>query len=189
MKKILLSLIPALISALCLTSCGSTHSDITSFYRKHRSGQHVNHITLPRWIIRLGGHIAANQLDESESEWVRPLVRRIDKLRLLIGEDQPLWTPAEQKAFQRRLSHSGFEEFLYIRDRDEEFQFLIHEVDRELRDILVLFRSQEESGMIALRTHISLKDLSEVLERWLQRKKEEKQLEREEPPKRKIPQV
>lgn len=184
MKRLLNTCLSGLIGLAFLSSCGSTHSDITSFYKSHRRGENITNITLPKWIIRLGGGIAANQLDDEEKKLVKPLIKKVNKVRLLISEEGALWSEEEHKAFKNQLTQSGFEEYIQVRDGATRLQFMMNEVDNQFKDIVIFFLDEEESGMIAIRSKISIQDLAKVIEHYIQQNKPEP-IEEPEPPKKK----
>ncbi len=171
------------------TSCGSNHADITSFYKAHRQGEHVTNVTLPKWMVRMGGRIAARHIDGPEARLIKPFVNKIGKIRILVAEEGAAWSNQEHKSFKAQLLASGFDDYIYIRDGETQVQLMLHEVDAVFKDVLIFFADEGESGMIALQANISIEDIAKILEQWVQEQKQEKLLRIIDIPKKRIPQV
>ncbi len=143
----------------------TAQTPIKQFYREYKKAEGVTNIKLPGWLIRLGSGLAYNSVDDPMTQEALQLARKVQQMRLLVSETGGA-IPAgavRQLAFDLKDRH-GFEDLLYVRDRDTQVEILTQDQAGTLRELVLLVH--EVGGdfvMLSLRSKLTLDDLSHFI--------------------------
>ncbi len=159
--KILALLIPLFFIAEA-TPCQTPA--LNTFYRQNKRQAEV-HGKLPGWLLRMAGKFALTKSDEIENQELNQrLIKSIGKMRFLYNESQTI-SGERIDQLRKDLQQEHFEDLMRLRGQGIRFEFLIREADGLVRNLVVVYSSEEEGEMVflSIKTSLHLKELGQLL--------------------------
>lgn len=99
-----------------------------------------------------------------EDKAARQLLKRIGKTRILVAEDQAdFMSRKETKRFVRRLHRDGFEDFLAVKDGDENVNFMIRQRHNRTKGLVMLVKDRQDFVLISMRCNLREGDLIKLI--------------------------
>lgn len=164
MKKFLFILTLALLVGKL-----EAQSSVAEFYHKFKKQENVTNFKLPGWLVWIGTGLVYNSIrDEETRTWLR-LSRKMGKIRLLQCENSNSITQEDVSSLVNNLkSSSGYDDLVYVRDEDSNFNVMIREGAKgRLKELLVVGSDDGETVLFSAKTRLRMKDINEVLDHYL----------------------
>ena len=138
---------------------------LNRFYCENKRNAEVRG-KLPGWLLRIAGKIAIDKNTEIENrELSKELIKSIGKMRFLYNEDHTI-PGARIEQLRQDLHRESFEDLIRVRSEGIHFEFLIRESGGLVKNLVVIYNSEEEGEMafFSIKTSLSLDDLAQFLE-------------------------
>ncbi|MAW88172.1 MAG: hypothetical protein CMJ42_16765 [Phyllobacteriaceae bacterium] len=138
---------------------------LNQFYRQNKRNAEVRG-KLPGWLLRIAGKIAIDKNDKIENrELNKELIKSIGKMRFLYNENRPI--PGERiEQLRQDLHQESFEDLIRVRSEGIRFEFLIRESDGLVKNLVMVYSSEEDGEMafFSIKTSLNLNELAQFLE-------------------------
>lgn len=138
---------------------------LNQFYRQNKRNAEMRG-KLPGWLLRIAGKIAIDKNEEIENQELnKELIKSIGKMRFLYNENHPL-PPERIDQLRQKLHQEQFEDLIRVRSEGVRFDFLIREADGLVKNLVMVYSSEEDGEMafFSLKTSLNLDELAQLLE-------------------------
>lgn len=161
MKKFSLLLVCFIICLQCLNS----QTRITnSFYDKYKRYEGVMNFSFPGWIFDLGASIAKPFVEDDEDKVALDVIKKIEKVNLLIMENANVVPKADYEKFVRDLKKlDRFENLISVREKNNNVNIMIREENNRIRNVVIAVSEKENFVLISLKTDLQLEELNEII--------------------------
>lgn len=173
----LLLLITLLMVAL--SSCG-TPKNTAQFYQAHKNRPGVTNFKLPGWLVWFGGGIAYNSIKDEDAKAALRIGRKVGKMRLMASENGTVIPPAEVNAFLSNIKQNGFDELIYVKHESSIVNVMVRDRKNKIRNVLLLVNDQDGFVFLDLKTRIKYDEISDLINYFIRKDKEERKEETEE---------
>lgn len=150
--KITLIALGMLMSILCVQA--QTPS-IDQFFEKYNAYENTLDITLQGWMLK-----GASLFSEDEDS--KKLMRKISKLRVLILDEGSLISKQEVGRLLKNVRGHQFEDLMEVRDEGNKINFLIRENNKQITNVLMLLKGEEDFMLISLEGLLKFEDLNQI---------------------------
>jgi Domain of unknown function (DUF4252) len=131
-------------------------ASIRKFYRNHKSDAAVHNVFIPGFMVK-----TASLFFKDKAQ--RRLLRKLGGVRILMSEDQGL--PQEDySTFIHNVRNDQFDDFIQVRDKDENVNVMVRETDSIIRGVLVTMREDNGFVMVGAKSNISTEELMKLVE-------------------------
>lgn len=151
--------------ALLLTSAGySQTSRIGELFDQYQNSEGVTSIQIAKPMFQL---ISQLDIDDGDLSKIKPLVNKINSLRILIVEKDSSNTARFDKLqseLQTALKGLNYEELMSINDADDTIRILAEKTDSDLLSNLILsIKGADETMFLILDGVLSMDDISTLI--------------------------
>ena len=161
MKKFSIFLVCLVI---CIQSIYSQTRITNSFYDKYKRYEGVTNFSFPGWLFDLGASIAKPLAENKEDKAAIDLIKKIDKVNLLIMENANIIPIADYEKFVRDLKkYDSFENLISVKEKDNNVNILIREEKNRIRNLVIAVSEKDNFILISLKTDLELKQLNEII--------------------------
>ncbi len=180
------------LASIFLVSCG-TPASVKNFYRQHKRGEEVTKMNIPGWLIWLGTGIANEIVKEEEVKLGLSLAKKVRNLRFLTDESGGQVSPEHVSRLVSNVKKHSYEDLIYVREEAMTVNFMIRGKEDKIKNLLILVNDDNELVMVSMKTNLTIKDLSQVINSFQDDIKKKMKKEEKNPPpkeeKKKIPQA
>jgi len=137
--------------------------DINKFYRKYKVKNNSHNITLPGWLIEIGANIARLSVDSREEKESLKLLKKVNKLKLLVIEDD---NPVKDKHIDKLfdgLKRDDFEDLVFVRDEVTRVNIMIREDQYKIKNLFILVREPSDFAMVSMKTNMTIAQINKVI--------------------------
>lgn len=123
-------------------------------------------VTVPSVAIDMGSWFVDEKSD-------RVLLRKINKVRVLVFEDYSPVTQKDLKKFDRKAKRKHLEDLVYVREGKTHVRIMAKEKKNVIRKVVVLVQSPDEFVLVSAKGHFRLDDINRVIDKYGKDKKED----------------
>ena len=123
-------------------------------------------LTIPSVAIDIGTWFVDEKTD-------RMLMRKVDKVRVMVFEDYSPITERDLKKFDRRAKRRHLDDMVYVREGKTRIRIMAKERRNTIRKVVVFVNSPEAFVMVSVKGHLRLDDINRVLEKYGKEKKKD----------------
>lgn len=157
-----------------------------SFYKEYKRTEGVVNLSLPGWLVWLGGGMAYNSVNDPEVKAMLKLGKKVKRLRLLHVEDGISIPQASIRGFDHQLVKSGYEELITVKADDVNVRIAGKIKGEKFRKLIVFVAEEDSLTLIQMKSNIKIKHIARLIK---QLRKIEDQAEKKAEKKEKIPQA
>ncbi len=163
MKTTLLLVLCGLILAPA-TSFAQTKS-INTFYKGFKGLDKNVKMTIPGWLIGMGAEVAKWSVDTPEEKASLNLLKKVNKLKLLVSSDHNPVKAAKINGLFSQLREDSFEDLIMVKEDDTTVNVMVRggDDDEKIKNLFVLVREPEEIVMLSMKTNIKMDEVNELL--------------------------
>lgn len=158
---------PLLVAAFLLTI--ALQAQDYGLYWKYKDYDGSIAVSIPRWATFVGSAF----IDEKED---RQLVRKIRKVRVLFFEEENPFSNRDIRKFHRKAKRRNLDELVTVRSGKTHVSVLVKEKRAIIRKVVVLFKSDEGSGLVTVRGKFNLNEINKVIQESEKSGKKDKEL-------------
>lgn len=161
MKRFSLILVCAVICVQCLTS----QTRITnSFYDKYKRYEGVMNFSFPGWLFDFGAKIAKPFAENEEDKAAIDIIKKIEKVNLLVMENANVIPKVDYEKFVRDLKKfDRFENLISVKEKDNLVNILIREENKRIKNLVIAVSEKDNFVLISLKTDLKLEALNEII--------------------------
>lgn len=149
-----------------LTLCAVTaQSQDYGLYWKYKDYDGIA-LTIPSVAIDMGSWFVDEKVD-------RMLMRKVDKVRVMVFEDANPVTERDLKKFNRKAKRRHLDDMVYVRDGKTHVRVLAKERRNAIRKVVVFVNSPEAFVMVSIKGRLRFDDINRVLEKYGKEKKKD----------------
>lgn len=149
-----------------LTMCAvSVQSQDYGLYWKYKDYDGIS-LTIPSAAIDIGSWFVDEKTD-------RMLMRKVDKVRVMVFEDYSPITERDLKKFDRKAKRRHLDDMVYVRDGKTRVRIMAKERRNTIRKVVVFVNSPEAFVMVSVKGRLRLDDINRVLEKYGKEKKKD----------------
>lgn len=152
MKNILIILLFAVLTPIATQA----QSSVNKFFYKHSSHEGAVSVDVGGLLIKMVAKIAGDEHEATK------ILADINRLQVLVLEDQSPITGKEMRGFVTKLHKDKFEELMTVREGDTNVNFFIKEKKDMITNVLVLVKESDNFIMLNLRGKIKFSDLQKL---------------------------
>lgn len=162
MKHLILVL---LLGALCVPTFGQKSYNVNQFYRKYSHEKGVMNFKLPGWLMRFGGSIGRQAMENKEDrDALKKFMKKMKGMKMMVIEDE---NPIPQEAVKSLLNgvktKSNFEDLIQVRSQGTYVNMMIQERGSKIRNLLMLVSEEDTFVLMSLKMKMKLEDLVEFI--------------------------
>jgi hypothetical protein len=142
---------------------------VAEFYQQNKRKEGVSHFKLPGWLVWIGSGLVYNSVKNRELREFLLLARKFGRLRLMKMEKGSSLTEPDVTGFVKNLHEHDYEDLVYVRDENNQLNFLIKENNDKIKEMVIL--SKEDDGeltLVSAKTRLKIKDISDLIIRLTQ---------------------
>ena len=152
--------------SICLLFTGlALQSQDYGLYWKYKDYDGIA-LTVPSVAIDIGSWF----LDEKDD---RELLRKINKVRLLVFEDFSPVTQKDLKRFDKKAKRKHLDDLVYVRQGKMHVRIMAKERKNAIRKVVVLVQSPEEFVLVSVKGRLRWDDINRVIEKYGKEVKED----------------
>lgn len=174
--------------AVILSSCGSPKT-ARQFYNKHKRKEGVTNASIPGWLVWLGTGLAYHSVDNDEAKMGLKLAKKVKRLRFMKAEDRDVISKEEVNTFLTNLRSNKYEDLIMIRDHDQTVSVMIRDTETKIKNIMILVDQEDEFVFLSMKSRIKYKDLSDLINYYINDFKGEEPEKKKKKKKEKDPQA
>lgn len=135
-------------------------------YWKYKDYDGAISVALPRWTTGLGSLFLKEKDD-------RKLLRKVHKVRVLVFQDKNPISDKDMRKFMRKAGRRNLDELVTVRSGTTRVHILAKERRKAIRKVVVLFKSDEGSGMVTMKGKFKLNDINKTIKKVQEKSKKE----------------
>lgn len=144
---------------ICLFLSGlAVQAQDYGLYWKYKDYDGVS-FTVPSTLIDIGSWFLKEKSD-------RVLLRKINKVRVMVFEDSSPVKEKDLKKFNRRAKRKHLEDLVYVREGKTHVRVLAKERRNAIRKLVVLVQSPDEFVLVSVKGKLRLDDINRVIEKY-----------------------
>jgi hypothetical protein len=147
-------------------------------YWKYKDYGGVN-FSLPGTIMDIGALFVKGKEE-------RRLVRRVNKMRIMVFEDESPFTAKDLRRFDRRAKRRHLEDLIYVKDGKTRVRIMGKERRNTLRKVVLFVNTEDEAILVSIKGRLKWKDVQRLIEKY-QKEENKKEGKKILPPDVKIP--
>lgn len=152
----------------CLVTLSTAQEQsLNEFVRDYRYRDGIQHFTIPGFLVRLAGSIALHDEDKLEREAIRPLIRNIGGVSIILPRDGNQIPAQELKRLKSRLLDENYEPLVSVKDDDtwvEIFSWDKKDITRRL--VFMIHDDDDESILISVRGYFTPENISTLINHY-----------------------
>ncbi len=152
MKNILIILLFAVLTPIATQA----QSSVNKFFNKHSGHEGAISVDIGGLLIKMVAKVAADEHETTE------ILSDINRLKVLVLEDQSPITNKEMSGFVDKLHQDKFEELMTIRTGEMNVNFFIKEKKDMITNVLILVKEADNFIMLNLKGKIKFSDLQKL---------------------------
>ncbi|HRI59927.1 MAG TPA: DUF4252 domain-containing protein [Saprospiraceae bacterium] len=153
-----------LFSFCLIISAFSIHAQDYGLYWKYKDYDGIA-LTVPSAAIDVGSWFVDEKAD-------RVLLRKINKVRVLVFEDVSPVSDKDLKKFDRKAKRKHLDDLVYVREGKTRVRIMAKEKHNAIRKVVVLVQSPDEFVLVSVKGHLRLDDINRVIEKYGKEKTE-----------------
>lgn len=119
--------------------------------------------SFPGWFIKMGGRIAARDVDDQEAQVIRELTGHIKKLRFVVSEKLPVGFDEKYKALKNHLKTNNYESLIEARDEGTHINlWASFDGNTIKRMVISVMEPDSESVFFNIKSNIDLERLKQM---------------------------
>jgi hypothetical protein len=153
---------------LCLTTLSTAQEQsLNEFVRDYHHRDGIKHFTIPGFLVRLAGNIVLNDEDRLDREALRPLIRNIGGVSILLANEGHRIGSTDLKRLKAYLLDENYEPLVTIRDEDSTVEiFSWEKKDITRRLIFIIHDDDDESLLVTVRGYFTPEDISKLINHY-----------------------
>lgn len=177
-----------LLSFLLLSSqSGIAQDPGRHFYQDFKRTKGVMNLSLPGWLVWVGGGMAYNSVNDPEAKAILKLAKKIKRVRILHSEDADRIPSAAFAGLNHHLDQVGYESLMEVREGDTRVTLSGKIQGDKFRKLIVLVKDGDEMIFLQAKSHIKIKHITRLIQELRALDKKEESEKKEET--KKIPQA
>lgn len=161
-----------LIFSICfylfvITLSTAQEKSLNEFVREYRHRDGIRNFTIPGFLVRLAGNIALSDEDKMDQEAIRPLMRDIGGVSILIASDEHRISHSDFRRLRSDLLDEQYEPLISVRDGNstvEIFGWEKKDVTRRL--VFMIQDDDDDSVLITLRGYFTADSISKFIDHY-----------------------
>ncbi len=153
---------------LCLSTLSTAQEQsLNEFVRDYHHRDGIKHFTIPGFLVRLAGNIVLNDEDRLDREALRPLIRNIGGVSILLATEGHRIGKSDLKRLKSNLLDENYEPLVSIRDEDsivEIFSWEKKDITRRL--LFIIQDDDDESLLVTVRGYFTPEDISKLINHY-----------------------
>lgn len=153
---------------LCFTTLSTAQEQsLNEFVRDYHHRDGIKHFTIPGFLVRLAGNIVLNDEDRLDREALRPLIRNIGGVSILLATEGHRIENRDLKRLKSNLLDENYEPLVSIRDEDslvEIFSWDKKDITRRL--LFIIQDDDDESLLVTVRGYFTPEDISKLINHY-----------------------
>lgn len=148
-----------IVFSVCLYFCAiSVQGQDYGLYWKYKDYDGIS-LTVPSAAIDVGSWFVDEKVD-------RVLLRKINKVRVMVFEDVSPVTRKDLQKFDRKAKRKHLDDLVYVRDGKTHVRIMAKERRNVIRKVVVLVQSPDEFVLVSVKGHLRLDDINRVIEKF-----------------------
>ena len=135
-----------------------------AFYKKYKKQENTVNFSIPGWVIDLGAGIAKMTLESKEEKATVKLLKKIQKVKFLVMEDENRVSKNDLKLLVNKLKKEQHEPLITIRDGQTSIHIMLREKEDKLENLTILIAEPDEFVYIGMKTKIKMKDINQLID-------------------------
>lgn len=152
MKNILIILLFTALTPIATQA----QSSVNKFFYEHSNHEGAISVDVGGLLIKMVARIAAEEHEATK------ILADINRLQVLVLEDENPITNKEMRGFISKLQKDKFEELMTVREGDTNINFFIKEKKDMITSVLILVKEADNFIMLNLRGKIKFSDLQKL---------------------------
>ena len=143
-----------------------SQSSVNHFYHKYKRADNTVNMTLPGFVLKIGGKFARKHMDKDDKEALMAMefIKSIKSLRLLVMEETNLVSQKDYNNLVEGLkTKNKINELITVRDGSTRVNIMIRDKKKKISNIVILVSEENEFVMVSVKTKIKYKDLNKFL--------------------------
>lgn len=123
-------------------------------------------LTIPSAAIDIGSWFVDEKTD-------RVLLRKVNKVRVMVFEDASPVKKKDLKKFDRRAKRKHLDDLVYVRDGKTHVRIMAKEKRKAIRKVVVLVQSPDTFVLVSVKGYLRLDDINRIIEKYGNEKKKD----------------
>jgi hypothetical protein len=120
--------------------------------------------SFPGWLFDFGASIAKPFVENEEEKVALDVIKKIEKVNLLIMENANVVPKADYEKFVRDLKKfDRFENLISVREQNNNVNIMIREENDRIKNVVIAVSEKENFVLISLKTDLRLEELNEII--------------------------
>jgi hypothetical protein len=147
------------------------------FYQDFKRTKGVMNLSLPGWLVWVGGGLAYNSVNDPEAKAILKLAKKLKRVRFLYSEEATHIPQAAWAGLNYQLDQSGYDPLLEIREGDTRVTVTGKTKGETFRRLIVLVRDGDEMVFLQAKSNIKIQHITRLIQelRALDKKEESDQ--------------
>jgi len=158
-----------------------------NFYRDFKRTEGVMNLSLPGWLVWVGGGLAYNSVNDPEAKAILKLAKKLKGVRFMHSEDGSAIPEAALVGFNHQLDQSGYDQLIQVREGDTRVTLSGKIKGETFRRLVVLIKDGDEFVFLQAKSRIKIKHITRLIQELRRLDQLEKQKKKTET--KKIPQA
>jgi len=153
-----------------ITLSTAQEQSLNEFVRDYHHRDGIKHFTVPGFLVRLAGNIALNDEDRLDREALRPIIKNIGGVSVLLATEGHRIGMHDLKRLKSNLLDENYEPLVSIRDGHsivEIFSWEKKDITRRL--VFIIHDDDDESILVTVRGYFTPEDISKVINHYKQK--------------------
>ena len=143
-----------------------SQSSINHFYHKYKRADNTTSMTLPGFVIKIGGKFARKHMDKEDKMAMMALefTKSIRSIRLLVMEETNLVSQKDYNKLVNDLkTKNKISELITVRDGDTRVNIMIRDKKKHISNIVIIVSEENEFVLVSIKAKIKYKHLNKFL--------------------------
>ncbi len=137
----------------------NTPDKCISHIRDHGNGWAV---TVPGWLIKLGGKVAQKGMEDEEGRMITELTKYIKKLRVVVSEDLPEEFDLDLTNLSHMMENKDYEPLVQVRDKEADVNLWVKTKGDIIRNLVVTVLGEDEAVMLNMKAKLPMQTLQDM---------------------------
>lgn len=134
-----------------------------SFYKEYKRAEDVFNLSLPGWLVWVGGGLAYNSVNDPEAKAILKLAKKVKRFRLLHAEDISAIPEASIRGFDYQLAQSGYDELITVKDEDVQVRVAGRIKGEKFRKLILFVKEDDSLTLIQAKSNIKIKHVARLI--------------------------
>lgn len=156
---------------------GLTQDPGRHFYQDFKRTKGVMNLSVPGWLVWVGGGLAYNSVNDPEAKAILKLAKKLKRVRFLHSEDADRIPAAAFTGLNYQLDQSGYESLVEVREGDTRVTLSGKIQGDKFRKLIVLVKDGDEMVFLQAKSNIKIQHITRLIQelRALDKKEESDQ--------------